>query len=123
MSSHFRMAEKRSADMNDGESVEKLPKKKFYRQRAHSNPIADHCFDYPVSPDKVRPTSFPVFTITPCMFQHSWAEFFPDHPGGMVEFADIGCGYGGLLVQLSPMFPNTLMIGMRSPVLFPLCIP
>ena len=30
-----------------------LPKKKFYRQRAHSNPIADHCFDYPVSPDKV----------------------------------------------------------------------
>jgi len=89
-------AEKRPSDMNEGESVEKLPKKKFYRQRAHSNPIADHCFDYPVSPDK-----------------HSWAEFFPDHPGGMVEFADIGCGYGGLLVQLSPMFPKTLMIGME----------
>lgn len=22
-----------------------LPQKKFYRQRAHSNPIADHCID------------------------------------------------------------------------------
>merc|ERR1712244_206824 len=26
---------------------------------------------------------------------------------------DIGCGYGGLLMQLSPMFPDTLMIGME----------
>ena len=33
---------------------DELPKKRFYRQRAHSNPIADHCFDYPVSPDQVR---------------------------------------------------------------------
>ena len=29
----------------------KLPQKKFYRQRAHSNPMADHSFDYPVAPD------------------------------------------------------------------------
>jgi tRNA (guanine-N7-)-methyltransferase len=35
-----------------------------------------------------------------------------------VAFADVGCGYGGLLVQLSPMFPDKLMVGMeiRSPV-------
>ena len=33
--------------------------------------------------------------------------------GRRVEFADIGCGYGGLLVQLSPMFPQTLMLGME----------
>ena len=26
------------------------------RQRAHSNPIADHCFDYPVSPSQVPPS-------------------------------------------------------------------
>ena len=25
----------------------------------------------------------------------------------------LGCGYGGLLVQLSPMFPDTLMVGME----------
>ncbi|XP_075220471.1 tRNA (guanine-N(7)-)-methyltransferase isoform X3 [Lycorma delicatula] len=30
-----------------------------------------------------------------------------------VEFADIGCGYGGLLVTLSTMFPDTLMLGME----------
>eukprot|EP00794_Sanderia_malayensis_P016815 gene16815-18511_t len=30
-----------------------------------------------------------------------------------VEFADIGCGYGGLLVDLSPLFPDTLMLGME----------
>ncbi|KAJ8298979.1 hypothetical protein KUTeg_023039 [Tegillarca granosa] len=30
-----------------------------------------------------------------------------------VEFADIGCGYGGLLIELSPLFPDTLMVGME----------
>ena len=83
---------KRSHD--DTEVEAKLPQKKFYRQRAHSNPIADHCFDYPVCPD-----------------DYDWSHLYPDHPDGRVEFADIGCGYGGLLVQLSPMFPQTLMIG------------
>lgn len=29
-----------------------------------------------------------------------------------VEFADIGCGYGGLLIALAPLFPETLMIGI-----------
>ena len=45
---------KRPVEEMDTESEAKLPQKKFYRQRAHSNPIADHCFDYPVSPDKVH---------------------------------------------------------------------
>jgi tRNA (guanine-N7-)-methyltransferase len=30
-----------------------------------------------------------------------------------VEFADIGCGYGGLLMRLSPMFPTVSMVGME----------
>jgi tRNA (guanine-N7-)-methyltransferase len=30
-----------------------------------------------------------------------------------VKFADIGCGYGGLLVDLAPFFPDTLMLGME----------
>ena len=29
----------------------KHPKKRNYRQRAHSNPLSDHSFDYPKSPD------------------------------------------------------------------------
>jgi len=32
------------------ELKKKHPQKKYYRQRAHSNPMADHCFDYPISP-------------------------------------------------------------------------
>ena len=31
----------------------------------------------------------------------------------IVKWRSAGCGYGGLLVQLSPMFPNTLMVGME----------
>jgi len=49
-----------------------LPKKRFYRQRAHSNPIADHCFDYPVSPQ-----------------EYDWSPLFPDQPKARVDFADI----------------------------------
>ena len=43
--------------------------------------------------------------------QYDWSSLYPAHPDGRVEFADVGCGYGGLLVQLSPMFPRQLMIG------------
>lgn len=28
-----------------------------------------------------------------------------------VEIADIGCGFGGLLVALAPRFPQTLILG------------
>merc|ERR1711969_516436 len=30
-----------------------------------------------------------------------------------VEIADVGCGFGGLLVGLAPLFPDTLMLGME----------
>ena len=30
-----------------------------------------------------------------------------------ITFADIGCGFGGLLVRLSPLFPKELIIGME----------
>lgn len=29
-----------------------------------------------------------------------------------VEIADIGCGFGGLLVALAPKFPESLILGM-----------
>lgn len=31
----------------------------------------------------------------------------------LVRFADVGCGFGGLLVKLSPLFPDTFMVGME----------
>ena len=30
-----------------------------------------------------------------------------------VRFADVGCGFGGLLVRLSPLYPDRLMVGME----------
>lgn len=34
-----------------------------------------------------------------------------------VEVADIGCGFGGLLVALSPAMPDTLCLGRLYPLL------
>jgi tRNA G46 methylase TrmB len=34
-----------------------------------------------------------------------------------VEVADIGCGFGGLLMALSPIMPETLILGIVTPTL------
>ncbi|KAI5998808.1 putative methyltransferase [Pisolithus albus] len=75
-----------------------LPQKKHYRQRAHANPFSDHALDYPVSPQAM-----------------DWSEHFPAfaNTGKTPEFVDIGCGFGGLLIALAPLFPDTLMLGME----------
>lgn len=81
----------------------RLPKKKFYRQRAHSNPFSDHALEYPRRPDDM-----------------GWEKFYPefvDPESGKltqrVEIADIGCGYGGLMIDLSPLLPEKLILGME----------
>uniref|UniRef100_A0A8D2ZRL9 tRNA (guanine-N(7)-)-methyltransferase n=1 Tax=Scophthalmus maximus TaxID=52904 RepID=A0A8D2ZRL9_SCOMX len=118
-----------------------MPQKRYYRQRAHSNPMAYHSFDYPVCPEEM-----------------DWSSLYPEPPEKetpRVEFADIGCGYGGLLgshvtdlisvcssqfcstlsshplhsclmflfflccmfyflsVELSPLFPDKLILGLE----------
>ncbi|KAF9234605.1 guanine-N-7 methyltransferase [Melanogaster broomeanus] len=75
-----------------------LPQKKHYRQRAHANPFSDHALDYASSPEVV-----------------DWSEHYPAFAasGKTPEFADIGCGFGGLLITLAPLFPDTLMLGME----------
>lgn len=43
-----------------------------------------------------------------------WTKYYGDYTKGrQVDFADIGCGYGGLLMRLSPKYPDNLMIGME----------
>jgi len=76
----------------------KFPQKRYYRQRAHSNPLSDHSFNYPVTPDHM-----------------DWKSIFPHYTGTLtdVQFLDIGCGYGGLIVSLSPLFPDKLMVGFE----------
>ncbi|EGD76805.1 tRNA (guanine-N(7)-)-methyltransferase [Salpingoeca rosetta] len=51
-----------------------------------------------------------------CPKDFDWSKHYPivakDSPK-CVEFLDIGCGYGGLLVELAPMFPDQLMLGIE----------
>lgn len=81
-----------------------LPRKRFYRARAHSNPLSDSHFPVPISPSHVD------YSLHYPQFFSSSAQ--PDS-SRKIKFADIGCGFGGLLISLSTMFPETLMIGME----------
>lgn len=48
-----------------------------------------------------------------------WFKYYPDKiipnskENPLVEIADIGCGYGGLLITLSDIFPDKLILGME----------
>ncbi|KAH7366314.1 hypothetical protein KP509_18G072300 [Ceratopteris richardii] len=156
--------------MASGSKKGQHPRKRFYRARAHSNPLSDSQFPVPVSPAHMDWSDhFPAFfksNITAAPGHDSefnfeakytvkkenlngtcseWSKakgvegdskcssasiidvsvrkaegleickkiqaFGDEEP--KVHFADIGCGFGGLLVKLSPMFPNTLMVGME----------
>lgn len=89
--------------LNSNKEKPELPRKRFYRQRAHSNPFSDHRLEYPRNPD-----------------QMDWSKLYPkyydENNNEMtknVEIADIGCGYGGLLINLAGEFPETLCLGME----------
>ncbi|KAJ9124381.1 hypothetical protein QFC22_001181 [Naganishia vaughanmartiniae] len=64
----------------------------------------------PASPGEMDwSTHFPKFF--PSVSSANTTTSTSDSP--RVEFADIGCGFGGLLTALSPQFPDTLMLGME----------
>ncbi|KAI1337060.1 putative methyltransferase [Xylariaceae sp. FL0016] len=103
-----------------------MPRKKFYRQRAHANPFSDHNLVYPTIPDDMDWSSFfPAFVADDCQHQGQTAEAQPTESTELssstepkaltkvVEVVDIGCGYGGLLMALAPTMPNTLLLGME----------
>lgn len=83
----------------------KAPKKQLYRMRAHSNPLNDATFPVPLSPD-----------------HFDWAAHYPElHAAAaehgeappQVDFADVGCGFGGLTVKLAEAYPDKLVMGME----------
>ncbi|KAE9603763.1 putative tRNA (guanine(46)-N(7))-methyltransferase [Lupinus albus] len=76
-----------------------LPRKRFYRARAHSNPLSDSHFPVPISPSHVD-------------YSIHFPQIFPDS-SKKIQFADVGCGFGGLLISLATLFPETLMVGME----------
>eukprot|EP00884_Botryococcus_braunii_P022675 jgi/Botrbrau1/9091/Bobra.0305s0001.1 len=86
----------------------KPPKKRLYRARAHSNPLNDAHFPVPVYPGAMDwSPHFPKF------FPNSESAIEQGGETPEVQFADVGCGFGGLLVSLSPLYPETLMVGME----------
>ncbi|BFZ57641.1 tRNA (guanine-N(7)-)-methyltransferase (tRNA(m7G46)-methyltransferase) [Savitreella phatthalungensis] len=94
------LKKQRKAEFAAREDVSQLPQKRNYRQRAHANPFSDHELAYPPSPK-----------------QMDWhvRELFPEAAGDgrTVDICDIGCGFGGLIVGLAPMFPNSLVLGLE----------
>lgn len=65
----------------------------------------------PPSPDKMDwSTHFPTFFQPPM----APGQGSVNVKGKKVEFADVGCGFGGLSIALAPLFPETLMLGTFS---------
>ncbi|KAJ3044465.1 tRNA (guanine-N(7)-)-methyltransferase (tRNA(m7G46)-methyltransferase) [Rhizophlyctis rosea] len=103
------LSKKRQAEDDPAQPSDKLPQKKYFRQRAHANPFSDHQLDYPVRPEDYDwSRHYPAFVSGPSASEQNNGQIEKG-----VEFADIGCGYGGLLIALSPLFPSTLMLGME----------
>jgi SAM-dependent methyltransferase len=84
-----------------------MPQKKFYRMRAHINPLCDNFgnLDYPKDPRSM-----------------DWAPHYPElhaaassaaTPPPPVDFVDVGCGYGGLVIALATLFPENVVLGME----------
>ena len=62
-----------------------------------------------------------------CPDEMDWSVHFPEHfdpPANLgegsiskkskrVEWVDIGCGFGGLVCALAPLYPDILMLGMQ----------
>jgi tRNA (guanine-N7-)-methyltransferase len=45
-----------------------------------------------------------------------WSPHYPEYISQgdkKVTIADIGCGFGGLMVALAPLFPENLILGME----------
>eukprot|EP00892_Ulva_mutabilis_P006191 jgi/Ulvmu1/3944/UM018_0167.1 len=80
-----------------------MPKKKFYRQRAHCNPLSDSVVDVPLRPAAV-----------------DWSQHYPglvkdsgSAAAPQVTIADVGCGFGGMSISLARLFPVKLILGME----------
>lgn len=78
-----------------------MPQKKFYRQRAHCNPLSHNdAFEYPRTPQAMDWTQ----------------EHYPEPPAGnslQPTVLDIGCGFGGLTVALASLLPKETILGME----------
>ena len=95
--------EEDGGDGGDGGDEEfARPQKRHFRTRAHSNVLNANDFWYPASPADV-----PISQYYPKLA----AEGI--EPAPRITFADIGCGYGSLLLGLAGVFADDLMLGIE----------
>jgi tRNA (guanine-N7-)-methyltransferase len=87
------MADKRPVDDADGP---KVPQKKFFRSRAHSNVLNNNDLWFPATPQDV-----PLGT------------YFPHRSGQKIRFVDVGSGFGSLCLSLARTFPQELTLGIE----------
>lgn len=74
-----------------------MPQKKFYRSRAHCNPLShNNTFDYPISPAEM-----------------DWSTHYPAIENPKPTVLDIGCGFGGLTIALATLLPKHLILGLE----------
>lgn len=74
-----------------------MPRKCFYRSRAHCNPLSHNdSFSYPTTPE-----------------EFDWSALFPAKGGAPPDFLDVGCGFGGLTVALASQFPDQSTLGLE----------
>lgn len=109
--------------------VRLMPRKREFRSRAHINPLNETEFPTPLNPDYVNwrihyPKFFggqkeeygKVFTNTqtyPITYEDKVDPMFNGANSRKIDFLDIGCGFGGLLFELSGMFPEKLAFGLE----------
>lgn len=85
-----------------------MPQKKFYRQRAHCNPLSHNdSFSYPLRPNLMD------WTVE---YYPGWEQYKSSGTTAdavVPTVLDIGCGFGGLTVALSTILPNETILGME----------
>lgn len=77
------------------------PQKKFYRQRAHCNPLAHNdSYEYPARPEQMRWHG-----------DDDW--LYPPHQPVPPTVLDVGCGFGGLTMRLAELLPRETVLGLE----------
>lgn len=128
---------KKRKELDKKEKLDKVPKKRNYRVRAHCNPLSDTPFPFPLNPSNVNWTyhfpnqfkkqgiKFPneedkkkllylnTRTHPIATYEEDVEDKFNGKSGPTVNIIDIGCGYGGLLFALSPHFIHKNIMGFE----------